>query len=163
MILALNRRCRNALERRKGRRNFARRCEVNFLPLVYLESDDYEDDAGLSRERRQRLICRSNVPGFGPCPALRTINETSGLYCNPTRENTKRCETTHETIKTRCRVFEICDQAVLLSGGWNRWTHRPSHKQNVWDFYGMLREHGFRRDNIQVFFGNGASGIEREL
>ncbi len=152
LTLAQKRRCKNALSKRGRRRNFARRCEINFLPLVYRE-----DDA----QRRDNLLeCIENMPGFALCPELRPHNETSELICNPLRDNTKRCETTHERIHTSCRVFEICDQAVILSGGWDRRASLPHHKQNVRDVYHMLREHGFHRRNIEVFFANGAQGIE---
>ncbi|KAK2157900.1 hypothetical protein LSH36_182g05000 [Paralvinella palmiformis] len=153
LILALRKRCKNAIERRGRRRNFARRCEINFLPLVYLDGENIEDG------KHQLLKCRPNIPGFRVCHQLRTANETFGLFCDPVQENTQRCETTHETIKTSCRVFEICDQAVIISGGWNRWSHHPYHKDNVWNMYKMLQEHGFNRQNIQIFFANGAPGI----
>ena len=150
LVLALKRRCKNALERRWRRRNFARRCEINFIPLVYLEKE--------SNPKRQLLTCRDNIAGFAPCPKLRPYNETSVLICNPLRDNTKRCETSHERVHTSCRVFEICDQAVLLSGGWNRMGTLPRHKENIKDMYHLLREHGFKRRNIKIFFANGMEG-----
>ena len=153
MILALKRRCKNALERRGRRRNFARRCEVNFLPIVYLESD--------TRERRQRLRCHANLPGFARCPELRPANETTSVVCNPISENTKRCETATGTVQTSCRVFEICDQAVILSGGWNRWIARPHHTANVRRVYRMFKKYGFKDRNIKVFFANGALKLNR--
>ncbi|ELU05668.1 hypothetical protein CAPTEDRAFT_184149 [Capitella teleta] len=150
MILALKRRCRNVLQRRQRRRNFARRCEINFLPLVYMENDD---------TKTQVLTCRSNAPGFAECPELRSINDTSELICNPIKENTKRCETSHDLVSTSCRPFEICDQAILLSGGWNRWNSRIGQHDNIRDMYHMLRRHSFKRKNIEVFYANGAHGI----
>ena len=103
------------LEKGSKRANFARRCEINFLPLVHLDFD--------LEHKGQQLTCRSNIPGYAPCPKLRSFNETSGIICDHMRDNTRRCETTHETIQSAraCRVFEICDHAVLLSGGWNRY------------------------------------------
>lgn len=148
MRLALKRRCKNALESRRKRRNFFRRCEINFLPLVYLESSS-ED------KRTQLLSCRDNIPGFAPCAALRPNDETSQMFCDPIVENTRRCETSQDIVKTRCRVFEICDQAVLLSGGWDKHGSLQRHKQNILNFYHMLRKNGFKRDNIKVFFANG--------
>ena len=108
--------------------------------------------------KRQLLTCRDDLPGVAPCPRLRPLNETTELFCNPLRDNTKRCETSHERVHTSCRVFEICDQAVLLSGGWNRAGTLPRHVTNIRDVYGMLRGHGFKRKNIKVFFANGIDG-----
>ncbi|XP_064648494.1 uncharacterized protein LOC135500775 [Lineus longissimus] len=147
LTLAIKKRCKNALERRKRRRNFAKRCEINFLPHVSLPEDP---------DAKQHLVCRDNIPGFASCPTYRPLNETSGIICNPLRDNTKRCETTHETIHTSCRVFEICDQAVMLSGGWTREASLPRHRENIDDMYNMFRRHGFKKKNIKVFFANGA-------
>ena len=104
LVAALKRRCRNLLKRRRRRKNYSRRCEINFLPLVHLSSE--------SRRPQQRLVCRNAGPEFASCPSLRSINDTSHLFCNPLRENSKRCETSHESIQTSCRVFETCDQVT---------------------------------------------------
>lgn len=158
MTLALRKRCKNALERRFRRRNFAKRCEINFLPVVQLDYSD-EQSVSISVRRENHLECRSRFAGFGLCPTLRSAEETSELICNPIRDNTKRCSTTHETVHTSCRIFEICDQAVVISGGWNRQTTGTRHLRNVELFYWMLRENGFKKRNIKIFFANGASGV----
>ncbi len=122
------------------------------MPLVHKEGDS---------RKEQLLTCRANLPGFASCPPLRPLNETSSLICNPLRDNSKRCETTHEKIHTSCRVLEICDQAVILSGGWNRFSTLPYHMDNVGQIYRMLRNHGFKRRNIEIFFANGIKhGLE---
>jgi len=210
MTLAAKNRCRNAVTPRNHRRNFDRRCEINFIPLVTVDEssssmianssnggrqprpplhvqhrDHNEDNGGggqsqqprhLHRhhhDERQLLTCRTDLNGFSAtCPSLRPRNSTSGLvWCNPLRENSKRCETPREALAPQrsssvsasvnavCRVFEICDQAVVISGGWNRWSHRQLHANNVARFYSMLREYGFRSGNIKVFFANGAPDI----
>ncbi|XP_074659543.1 uncharacterized protein LOC141912224 [Tubulanus polymorphus] len=153
LSLALKKRCKNALSRRRRRRNFHRRCEINFLPIVYLSSD---------ASRRQRLNCRDDVIGFKRCPQLRPKNETARIVCNALRDNTKRCETTQETIKTSCRMFEICDQAVLISGGWNRQTGQPRHRGNLVNMFNMLANHGFVKKNIKIFYANGATKLSAE-
>ncbi|XP_052235359.1 uncharacterized protein LOC127847478 isoform X4 [Dreissena polymorpha] len=178
LTLALRKRCKNALERRSKRRNFARRCEINFLPVVqydtggqpsaatsYSSPDAVQPAAdaigfeSFPSKRENHLECRSGFAGFGKCPDIRSVEETSELICNPIRDNTQRCSTTHETVHTSCRMFEICDQAVILSGGWNRITSGRRHQRNVELFYWMLRENGFKRRNIKVFFANGATGV----
>jgi len=175
MMLAVKRRCRNAVDRRSRRRNFDRRCEVNFVPLVTSNADidDELDDRrlggdwsshGRRRRPRQLLTCRSNVDGFSTsCPSLRALNDTSHLLCNPIRENARRCETTHAALRGTggCRLFEICDRAIVVSGGWNRWTHRRWHADNVAGVYAMLRHHGFTAGNVKVFFADGDSNVVR--
>ncbi|XP_064614583.1 uncharacterized protein LOC135478242 [Liolophura sinensis] len=160
LTLALKKRCKNALERTKRRRNMARRCEVNFLPAVMLNAGD--DRKMYTLGRKSYLKCYE-LKGFAPCPELRPLNETSELICNPLRDNTQRCSTTHETVHTSCRVFEICDQAVIISGGWNRLMSTKRHKNNAWNFFHMLRDNGFLRRNIKIFFANGAKGGEQDV
>ncbi|XP_041365076.1 uncharacterized protein LOC121380359 [Gigantopelta aegis] len=154
--LALRRRCKNALERRSKRRNFARRCEINFLPVVHLnrKKEDY-----FAKGRENHLKCMSHLDGFGACPELRSQNETAKIMCNPIRDNTQRCSTTQETVRTSCRPLETCDQAVILSGGWNRQMTGLRHKRNLLLVYTMLRNNGFKRRNIKVFFANGAQSL----
>ncbi|KAK7499367.1 hypothetical protein BaRGS_00009342, partial [Batillaria attramentaria] len=101
----------------------------------------------------------SELAGFARCPEFRPANDTDGLICNHLRENTRRCSTTHETIRTSCRMFEICDQAVLLSGGWNRYSSGERHWRNIELMYAMLRDNGFKRRNVKVFFANGAKSL----
>ncbi|XP_076461822.1 uncharacterized protein LOC143294272 [Babylonia areolata] len=177
MHLALRRRCRNALERLSRRRNYARRCEINFLPVVHLStrgSRNHHSSTSSSshpssssdhhhHEDRNHLECRSELAGFASCPPLRPANETAGLVCDHLRDNTRRCSTTHDSgVKTSCRMFEVCDQAVLLSGGWNRQTSGPRHVENLRRMFSMLRHHGFKRRNIKVFFANGAPPLRVE-
>ncbi|KAL5006423.1 hypothetical protein ScPMuIL_015229 [Solemya velum] len=157
MTLAVRRRCKNIMERRGKRRNFARRCEINFLPFVSLERRNNEE---YTKKRQNHLVCLDDLPGYSQCRELRPENETTDLVCNPLKDNTKRCATTHETVHTSCRLFEVCDQAVIISGGWNRQTTGTLHKANAEAFYWMLRQNGFGKRNIKVFFANGDRGIE---
>jgi len=169
MVLAVKRSCRNAIDRRSRRRNFDRRCEVNFIPLVTSVEVDDEPIDGRRRgrwsshgRRPQLLTCRANIGGFSAsCPSLRPLNDTSHLLCNPVRENARHCETTHAVLRGVgvCRLFEICDRAVVVSGGWNRWSQRDWHADNAARVYAMLRDHGFTAGNVKVFFANGASDI----
>jgi len=157
MVSIVKRRCRNVVERRSRRRNFERRCEVNFIPLV----TDVDDQSADGR-RRQLLTCRDNVDGFSAsCPPLLPVNDTSHLLCDPVRENARRCETTHVALRGAgaCRLFEICDRAIILSGGWNSWSQRQWHADNAGRVYNVLRTHGFTAGNVNVFFANGAPDI----
>ncbi|PVD31153.1 hypothetical protein C0Q70_10431 [Pomacea canaliculata] len=182
MYLALRRRCRNALERLSRRRNYARRCEINFLPLVHLGNDgvsprplphhhhhhpqhqrptggDSPEGVVVDPVPVNHLECRSLLAGFARCPDVVAVNET-GPVCNPLRDNTRRCATTHALVRSSCRMLEVCDQAVLLSGGWNRHISGLHSLQNVERMYTMLRAHGFLRRNIKIFFANGADPLQ---
>lgn len=70
--------------------------------------------------------------------------------------NAKRCSSRRDTVHTRCRLFEVCDQAVVLSGGWSR----DLTPQDTWTAltraYTMLRHNGFLKGNIKLFYANGA-------
>lgn len=175
MKLALKHRCRNAIERRRRQheghemstrllRKMVRRCEVNFLPLVHADSDRKPAVVdGISQGYKQSLICQDDLIEFSLCPTLRPANETVNLVCNHIRDNTRRCETTHNAVGTRCRMFESCDQAVLISGGWNRQTSVTRHSQNIVDVYHLLRRNGFQPPSVKVFFANGMHrGIKGE-
>lgn len=155
MSLALKSRCHNLLEghhhARKTKR-LARRCEMLFLPLVHPAEEE-------PHRSRQQLRCRDDIPGFAPCPILHPLNEVEFLICNPVKVNSQRCSTTHDALQTQCRLFETCDQAVLLSGGWDRLTSPASGSINDLKLvYDTLRRHGFGKNNIKVFYANGAQG-----
>ena len=153
MTLVLKRRCKNMLERRARRRHFNRRCEINFLPHVFYAEDESSVTTSLEE---QRLRCRSNeVPGFSSCPERPPANDTVQYFCDPLRENSKRCETGNYLIHSSCRLFEICDHAVLLTGGWNPSTITSTYRRNTLAMYRLFRDNGFKRKNIKVFYANG--------
>lgn len=168
LTVALKERCQNLLDRRGRRRNYSRRCEINFPPLVVTEEDartpfrlhafTHAHGHGPIRSEalRQRLRCRSDAQGYAPCPRLRPLNDTEHLVCDPLGVNSKRCSPTHETVHTRCRLFEVCDQAVVLSGGWSRDLSPEVTRDNVKLAYNMLRHNGFHKGNIKIFYANGA-------
>ncbi|XP_030846178.1 uncharacterized protein LOC593876 isoform X2 [Strongylocentrotus purpuratus] len=149
--LAEKQRCRNRLWPRSGRR----RCDINFLPHVYSPFDE---------TREQHLVCRDDaILGFGACPTYRSDAANYSTNCE-LNKNTRRCEVPSLKVKARCKVYEICDQAVLISGGWNRQTSLQSSADNVRDMYSVLRKNGFRRPNIKTFFADTSSvlGIDEE-
>jgi len=177
MKLALKHRCRNAIERHRRyntdadlisssrqARKMVRRCEINFLPLVHKQtSQEPAVVDGISQGYEQALVCREDLLDYSLCPSLRPSNETLNLVCNPIRDNTRRCETSHEAVGTRCEQFESCDQAVLISGGWNRQTSLTRHSENIVNMYQLLRRNGFQQSSIKIFFANGMHrGIQGE-
>ena len=153
MSLAYRDRCHNVPARRYRRRNFARRCEINFLPTVHLDTDQ-------SAPKHNHLECRSGLRGFHLCPGTWSLHQSSEAMCDPLTHNSHRCVTTPDTIRTSCRVFEVCDQAVILSGGWNSLSvgvqaqHRAAHMVH------LFKRNGIKRRNIKIFHANGIEHIE---
>ena len=140
---------RRSLSTHQRRRSIAaRRCDIDFLPLVYVDGET-------PLQSQQRLLCSNDVDGFAPCPLLRSWNETSELICDPLSTNNKRCDSTQELVKTRCRLFETCDQAVLLSGGWNWQLSGRRETHHLLSMYRMLRHNGFGKHSVKIFFANG--------
>ena len=147
----------------KRRQSTSTSCQVDFLPLVHHQyaqqqpMGQQQDEGSTSQQlqQKQRLLCTNRVAGFANCPHLRPANETSELICDPLGTNHKRCDTTQDVVKTRCRLFETCDQAVLLSGGWN-W-QLSGHRQmaHLLAMYRMLRRNGFAKQAVKIFFANG--------
>ena len=136
-----------------------RHCQIRFLPVVHLEGLQATSPTKPAANIRaaQRLTCRSDIPGWATCPQMRAFNETLSVDCDPLGTNTYRCKTSHDTVKTRCRIFETCDQAVLISGGWNREHSGLTTTTNLKLTYGMLQKHGFSDTNINVFYANGVN------
>ena len=145
-------RCPNLMVRRAAtwrRRSVPRhRCDIDFLPLVHPQHV-------AASQTDQRLLCTDQIAGFAPCPTLRSSNETSELICDPLSTNHKRCDSTHELVKTRCRLFETCDQAVLLSGGWNWQQSGKRTMKQLLSVYRMFRHNGFGKQSVKIFFANG--------
>ena len=156
-------RCPNLVSRRsvtqqsqwRHRRAPSRRCDIDFLPLVYVQNEG-------AQQANQRLLCSNDVDGFAPCPLLRSWNETSELICDPLSTNNKRCDSTQELVKTRCRLFETCDQAVLLSGGWNWQLSGRREMHHLLSMYRMLRHNGFGKHSVKIFFANGVRAAKGE-
>ncbi|XP_054720834.1 uncharacterized protein LOC129230427 [Uloborus diversus] len=159
LTLALRKRCHNRLLETKwklkylSKQNRNKQCEINFFPLVHVAGE-------MPSQRRQRLQCRHYLRGFAACPSLRPRNETSTLLCDPLQTNKYGCSITGQTISVRCRLFERCDHAVLLSGGWDGLTDRPLFRENVLGMYQALEKNGFPGGNIKVFYSNGNIGLE---
>nr|XP_014341479.1 PREDICTED: uncharacterized protein LOC102357686 [Latimeria chalumnae] len=183
MTLALKSRCENLLKRRTSRsnrqnshvaarqgqqpqhpgasRHRSRReerlvglCTIHFLPLVVGTKDS---------SRQQRLHCVEQQ-GFGPCPWPLPISSPSPavVHCE-LNKNTRRCHRQPLASRKSCRMYQTCDHAVLISGGWREQVTYPRHAQNILHFYGMLRENGFRKENIKTFFaGDGQITVDEE-
>ncbi|PIK53216.1 hypothetical protein BSL78_09855 [Apostichopus japonicus] len=139
--LAEKERCRNRLRTRSNHRQ----CDINFIPLVY-EADD--------ETKQQQLICREGIGAFGRCPEYRSDQGNYTLHCE-LQANTRRCnEPRRQQVRARCKFYEICDQAVLISGGWNRHTNVQRHADNIKSIYNMLRLNGFKKSHIKTFFAD---------
>ena len=137
---ARKRNCGNRLVRKR------RRCEIDFIPLVYAAND--------AQARTQKLQCRDDLLGFGKC---RTVRPALPVPCG----NTPRCGNPPK-IKQRICFFKSCDYAVLIAGGWNAQTNHPRYQKNLELFWNFLhRENNFSKDHITTFYGHDGS-IERK-
>ncbi|KAI5628050.1 hypothetical protein C0J50_8288 [Silurus asotus] len=167
MTLALKTRCQNQLKRRRSRsdRTQIRKsvvprashterssglCEIHFLPRVVGVRDN---------NRTQRLRCVDH-PEFARCPQpLRLTSPNVPISSCELNKNTRRCHQQPLATHLSCRLYQTCDHAVLLSGGWQEQITYQHHEQNLLLFYQMLRNNGFHKDHIKTFFA-GSGQIE---
>ncbi|XP_042169115.1 uncharacterized protein LOC121843536 [Oncorhynchus tshawytscha] len=172
LTLALKSRCQNQLKRRqsgserlagsgRARRATVSRprsspgrmersgalCEIHFLPMVVGVRDT---------NRTQRLRCVDH-PDFAQCPQpLPLTSPNMPVSSCELNKNTRRCHQQPLATHLSCRLYQTCDHAILLSGGWQQQITYQCHVQNLQLFYRMLRNNGFHRDHIKTFFaGNG--------
>lgn len=129
---------------RRGSETFALRCEVDILPAVW-ESDNSVMPT-LTGPQQQKLSCREGLGNFASCPHLRHPNLTVGQV---------EPEGMEPLGAPRCRLFEVCDQAVLIHSGWNQLTSRQADHHLLRENYRLLRDSGFPSTNIRTFFANG--------
>lgn len=68
----------------------------------------------------------------------------------------RSCDTSHATVGSTCKLFQSCDRAILIGGGWNR-AHSPvqslTNIAHISD--SLIKNSGFSPDNIKTFYGNG--------
>ncbi|RVE57789.1 hypothetical protein OJAV_G00202900 [Oryzias javanicus] len=118
-------------------------CEVHFLPLVAAVGDS---------NRTQRLRCVEHAE-FARCPQLLPVTSSSPPVSScELNKNTRRCHQQPLATHLSCRLYQTCDHAVLLSGGWQEQFTLQRHAQNLLEFYRMLRNNGFHKDHIKTFF-----------
>ncbi|XP_076819417.1 uncharacterized protein LOC143465133 [Clavelina lepadiformis] len=139
--------CRSHYRSRLNSDQLAKKCEVNFIPLVY---DEIKAHSG----RGQLLSCVPFVAGFGECPKQPVISPDMSGNCELAK-NTKRCLNKRSSNERRhrsmCRSFATCDYAVAVFGSWSSVKNRSFYKENMRSFYEMLRRNGFGRNEIQIF------------
>lgn len=156
LTLALKGQCQNQLKRRlragiiSGSSRMMERtigglCEVHFLPLVVGVGDS---------NRTQRLKCVENSE-FAPCPQLLPLASPSlPVSSCELNKNTRRCHQQPLATHLSCRLYQTCDHAVLLAGGWQQQMTFQHHAQNLQKFYSMLRNNGFHKNHIRTFFAS---------
>ncbi|CAL8113367.1 unnamed protein product [Orchesella dallaii] len=157
-------RCPNRLERYTSGGLQPRRCHIDFLPTVYLAERFTTPTAGsgttpdvTSTHLSYDLLNCVNLPGFFRCPTLRPLEDTRRVLCDGAAANSKRCDTSHAGVGTRCKLFQTCDRAVLLGGGWNRLHSDFKSFENIIKIQESLSSMGFLPENIKTFFANGKS------
>ncbi|KAM6934109.1 uncharacterized protein FYW49_000398 [Xenentodon cancila] len=120
-------------------------CEVHFLPLVVAVGDG---------NHTQRLRCVDHAE-FARCPQPLPMS-SSGLPVSSCElnKNTRRCHQQPLATHLSCRLYQTCDHAVLISGGWQQQMTFQHHVQNLHRFFKMLQNNGFHKDHIKTFFAS---------
>ncbi|XP_040912335.1 uncharacterized protein si:ch211-67e16.11 [Toxotes jaculatrix] len=120
-------------------------CEVHFLPLVVGVGDS---------NRTQRLRCVDHAE-FARCPQPMPMGSPSlPVSSCELNKNTRRCHQQPLATHLSCRLYQTCDHAVLISGGWQQQMTFQRQVQNLQKFYRMLRNNGFHKDHIKTFFAS---------
>ncbi|XP_030285288.1 uncharacterized protein LOC115588684 [Sparus aurata] len=120
-------------------------CEVHFLPLVVGVGDS---------NRTQRLRCVEHAE-FARCPQPLPMGSPSlPVSSCELNKNTRRCHQQPLATHLSCRLYQTCDHAVLISGGWQQQMTFQRHVQNLQKFYRMLQNNGFHKDHIKTFFAS---------
>ncbi|KAM3607298.1 uncharacterized protein V6R79_005312 [Siganus canaliculatus] len=120
-------------------------CEVHFLPLVVGVADS---------NRTQRLKCVDH-PEFARCPQPLPLSSPSlPVSSCELNKNTRRCHQQPLATHLSCRLYQTCDHAVLIAGGWQQQMTFQHHLQNLQKFYRMLQNNGFHKDHIKTFFAS---------
>ncbi|KAK2840226.1 hypothetical protein Q5P01_013966 [Channa striata] len=120
-------------------------CEVHFLPLVVGVGDG---------NRTQRLRCVDHA-AFARCPQPMPMDSPSlPISSCELNKNTRRCHQQPLATHLSCRLYQTCDHAVLISGGWQQQMMFQRHVQNLQRIYRMLRNNGFHKDHIKTFFAS---------
>ncbi|XP_028250242.1 uncharacterized protein LOC114426800 [Parambassis ranga] len=118
-------------------------CEVHFLPLVVGVGDS---------NRTQRLRCVDHAE-FASCPQPLPMSVPAPPVSScELNKNTRRCHQQPLATHLSCRLYQTCDHAVLIAGGWRQQMTFQRHVQNLQRFYKMLRNNGFHKDHIKTFF-----------
>ncbi|XP_007569390.1 PREDICTED: uncharacterized protein LOC106930973 [Poecilia mexicana] len=179
LTLALKGRCQNQLKRRQTgpQRLFGSRrvaggtlgggtagsrlleraiggfCEVHFLPLVVAIGDS---------SWTQRLKCVDSAE-FARCPQQLPMSSPSlPVSSCELNKNTRRCHQQPLATHLSCRLYQTCDHAVLISGGWQPQMTFQHHAQNLEKFYKMLRNNGFHKNHINTFFASSGQLLDVE-
>ncbi|KAF3694499.1 hypothetical protein EXN66_Car010175 [Channa argus] len=120
-------------------------CEVHFLPLVVGVGDG---------NRTQRLRCVDHTE-FARCPQPMPMGSPSlPISSCELNKNTRRCHQQPLATHLSCLLYQTCDHAVLISGGWQQQMMFQRHVQNLQRFYMMLQNNGFHKDHIKTFFAS---------
>ncbi|TDH06541.1 hypothetical protein EPR50_G00114540 [Perca flavescens] len=126
-------------------RAVGRLCEVHFLPLVVGVGDS---------NRTQRLKCVDHAE-FARCPQPLPMGSPSlPVSSCELNKNTRRCHQQPLATHLSCRLYQTCDHAVLISGGWQQQMTFQRHVQNLQKFYRMLQNNGFHKEHIKTFFAS---------
>jgi hypothetical protein len=86
------------------------------------------------------------VNGFAKCPSKQRSPSSSS-----TVDELRMPQLT--IVDGRCKLFQTCDQALLMSGGWNN-LHSTMSEENINLIQSSLLRQGFLKQNIKIFNDN---------
>ncbi|KAJ8383940.1 hypothetical protein AAFF_G00213090 [Aldrovandia affinis] len=172
LTLALKSRCQNQLKRRQSRserlgegprppRDGAARLQGGAQrgPL----RDTLPPPGGGRAGQQPDAAAALHHPGFAQCPRpLPMPSPIAPVSSCELNKNTRRCHQQPLATHLSCRLYQTCDHAVLLSGGWQEQITYHHHVQNLRLFYKMLRNNGFHKDHIKTFFAGSGQVPEED-
>ncbi|XP_061580556.1 uncharacterized protein si:ch211-67e16.11 isoform X3 [Cololabis saira] len=92
---------------------------------------------------------------FARCPQPLPMSSSSlPVSSCELNKNTRRCHQQPLATHLSCRLYQTCDHAVLISGGWQQQMTFQRHVQNLHRFFKMLQNNGFHKDHIKTFFAS---------
>lgn len=107
------------------------------LPRVYFANDN---------SLQQRLTCRSEMAGFGPCQSRMN-------YQHQWKNVTSAIES-HPPIQFKsCGTNKTESIAILINGFWNNQMSLPHYRDNIIQLRNNLINLGYQKENIITFFG----------
>ncbi|KAI5749754.1 hypothetical protein M8J76_009955 [Diaphorina citri] len=146
--------CRQEITKKKWHRY--KSCEVMFLPYVSQFTASSNDV--LNNENWLGCV---PVPEFHPqCPPSGLPTNLAEYACEALKTNTWRCNP--RNLRSECNAKLTCDNAVIISSDMNRQILNSDSYNMTSRMQDMLVEHGFRKNNINVFYNNGLQSNETD-
>ncbi|VDP08742.1 unnamed protein product [Soboliphyme baturini] len=143
--------CRHLLRHRRNRfyDRSEKRCQMDFLPLVLARnSNSIADREPFWTAGGSQLLKCAELSNFAPCPEASTTRRTAE---KPVEDGFADAVQSRDEPAMRCRLFEICDHAVILQGSWSHLQPSPADVTLHRDIVDFLSRHGFVDENVKYF------------